>query len=241
MSAPRSILLILLAGFAFSLRADETFAKLKAGSTVYTHVTVTSVTSTDIYFTSDQGMANAKLKNLDPEMQKHFHFDAAKANAAAQKQKELVALYASLDSPHILDTIAKSNAQTIMDAAVAKAKAIINQPVQAYPFTRTMTYSEILGDGWFHPGAIRPDFNTVDIRKSQDLNYGKDKDVYITCKQNPGLAFLGTDLEFNSMTKFFYVDRSVPKKKLTQDEMLEINHLYRIIGKCENQGAVLPR
>jgi hypothetical protein len=29
------------------------------------------------------------------------------------------------------------------------------------------------------------------------------------------------------------VDRSVPKKKLTQAEMVEINRLYRIIGKCE--------
>ncbi len=30
-------------------------------------------------------------------------------------------------------------------------------------------------------------------------------------------------------------DRSLPKKKLTEDEMREINHLYRIIGQCEQQ------
>jgi hypothetical protein len=41
------------------------------------------------------------------------------------------------------------------------------------------------------------------------------------------------------MTKFFYVDRSVPKKKLTEDEMLEINRLYRIIGQCEIQLDIL--
>ena len=37
------------------------------------------------------------------------------------------------------------------------------------------------------------------------------------------------------MTKYFYTDRSVPKKKLTETEMLEINRLYRIIGRCEQQ------
>lgn len=243
MRALRIVLLglVLLVSLDFSARADEKFATLKAGSTVYTHVTITEVTSTDVYFTSDQGMANAKLKNLEPEMQKHFHFDAAKANAAAQKQKEAAALYASLDSPNILDTIARKNAQTIMDAAVGKAKAIINQPVQSYPFSTSMVYSQTLEGVWFHPGATRPDFNSVDIRKTQDLSYGRHgPDVYVTCALNSGLAFLGTDLEFNSMTKFFYVDRSLPKKKLTQDEMLEINRLYRIIGKCEQKGATLP-
>jgi hypothetical protein len=52
---------------------------------------------------------------------------------------------------------------------------------------------------------------------------------------NPGLAWVGSDLEFNSMTKFFYTDRSVPKKKLTEREMQEVNRLYRIIGRCEDQ------
>jgi hypothetical protein len=37
------------------------------------------------------------------------------------------------------------------------------------------------------------------------------------------------------MTKYFITDRSVPKKKLTEAEMLEINRLYRIIGHCNQQ------
>jgi hypothetical protein len=39
------------------------------------------------------------------------------------------------------------------------------------------------------------------------------------------------------MTKYFYTDRSVPKKRLTEAEMLEINRLYRIIGHDEEQLA----
>jgi hypothetical protein len=34
------------------------------------------------------------------------------------------------------------------------------------------------------------------------------------------------------MTKYFYLDRTLPKKKLTEAEMLEINKLYRVIGQC---------
>ena len=37
------------------------------------------------------------------------------------------------------------------------------------------------------------------------------------------------------MTKIFYIDRSLPKKKLTEAEMVEINRLYRVIGNCERQ------
>lgn len=107
---------------------------------------------------------------------------------------------------------------------------IVNQPVQAYvhaPGMEAANYPE----GWFHPGATRPEFDTVDVRQTQEFPY--DKFVYVTSPLNPGVVFMGRDLEFNSMTKFFYADRSRPKHKLSQAEMVEINRLYRIIGHCE--------
>ena len=73
----------------------------------------------------------------------------------------------------------------------------------------------------------------MDVRKTQELNYAGNQ--YVTSDLNPGVVFLGRELEFNSMTKYFITDRSVPKKKLTEAEMLEINRLYRIIGHCERQ------
>lgn len=71
--------------FALQLRADEQMARLTVGNLTYTNVTVTSVTAKDIYFISAAGMGNAKLKDLPPELQKHFHYDAAKAQAAEAK------------------------------------------------------------------------------------------------------------------------------------------------------------
>jgi thioredoxin-related protein len=76
--------------------ADENFPVLKVGSNVYSNVTVTTVTAADIYFTYAGGMANAKLKNLSPELQKHFRYNAAKAGEVEQKQVAANAQYHNL-------------------------------------------------------------------------------------------------------------------------------------------------
>ena len=91
--------------------------------------------------------------------------------------------------------------------------------------------------GWFHEGAIKPNFNTVDVRATRETPY--DPRPYVTSDLNPGVVFIGSQLEFNPMTKYFYTDRSLPKKKLSEAEMIEINRLYRTIGRCEQQLAEL--
>jgi hypothetical protein len=115
--------------------------------------------------------------------------------------------------------------------AIFKVQDIVNQPVTQLKRTPGM----IVGyyPGWFHPGAETPDFNTVDVRKTQQFVY--DQFPYVTSDLNPGVVFPGHELEFNSMTKYFITDRSLPKKRLTEAEMVEINRLYRIIGHCDQQ------
>jgi hypothetical protein len=130
--------------------------------------------------------------------------------------------------PPQMDTVKRQ-----LDDAVAQVKTIINQPVPYVPATPEMG----LGYGLFHPGAMRPDFNTVDVRQSQEFMF--DSAPLISWDGNPDKAWVGKDTEFNSMTKYFYEDRSLPKKKLTEAEMIEINRLYRIIGRCEQQLAQL--
>lgn len=76
-----------------AILADETLPILKVGSQVYSNVTVTEVTATDVYFSHAQGMGNAKLKKLSPDLQKHFHYDAAKAEEAEKQQREANARY----------------------------------------------------------------------------------------------------------------------------------------------------
>src|SRR6185369_2116588 len=78
-------LLALFCLIAASARADEVLPVLAVKGQVYSNVTVTAVSPTDIFFTHAKGMGNAKLKDLTPELQKHFRYDAAKG-AQVEKQ-----------------------------------------------------------------------------------------------------------------------------------------------------------
>ena len=74
-------------------RASEKLPVLKAGSEVYSNVAVTTVTATDIYFTHARGMANVKLSQLDPALQKHFGYNPTQASEVEQKQAAANAQY----------------------------------------------------------------------------------------------------------------------------------------------------
>jgi thiol-disulfide isomerase/thioredoxin len=91
------LLASLLATAALMGADPETLPTLKVsngvGSETYRNVTVTSVTATHIYFSHSLGMGIAKLKDLEPDMQKHFQFDPAKAEAAQKQQAQDNALY----------------------------------------------------------------------------------------------------------------------------------------------------
>lgn len=82
------ILLGILAG-----RPEDKLTTLQVGSEVYSNVTVTTVTATDIFFSHAKGMGNAKLKNLAPDLQKRFNFDAAKSSAVEKSQAEATDLF----------------------------------------------------------------------------------------------------------------------------------------------------
>lgn len=88
----RAFVFILAATVAF---ADETLPRLQVGDDVYTNVTVTSVSATDVYFSFKGGMGNAKLKNLSPELQRHFHFNATNAAQVELAQREADARFRS--------------------------------------------------------------------------------------------------------------------------------------------------
>jgi hypothetical protein len=124
-------------------------------------------------------------------------------------------------------------------AAARRVREIVNRPATQVAITPGMKVGN-WGDAWFHPGAEIPDFDTVDVRASQETqHYAGSGWPYATSNLNPGVAFPTDDLAFNSKTKLFYTDRSVPKRKLTEDEMLEVNRQYRIIGQCIRDLAAL--
>ena len=125
-----------------------------------------------------------------------------------------------------LRTIEKLGAETAR--AEQRVIAIVNQPITHLPRSSP---DGVFSPGWFHPGAIKPDFNHVDVRATQEFPY--DGYIHVTSNLNPSEMFIGSELEFNPMTKYFYRDRSLPKKRLSDAEMVKINGLYRVIGLDE--------
>lgn len=120
--------------------------------------------------------------------------------------------------------------KTELRETVQHVRDIVNQPVTQVPRTEGMSLA--LFPYWFHPGAGTPNFETDDVRSTQDNSkYSNHRSEYASSPLNPEVAFLLSDMAFNSATKIFYVDRTVPKKKLTEQELLNINKLYRIIGR----------
>lgn len=117
-----------------------------------------------------------------------------------------------------------------IDAALAQVRDIVNQPVESQPMTEELKYKAgRFNEGWFHPGAGIPDFIGADIRKTQELKSYSDEE-WCTSNLTPDRVFREQDCEFNGQTKFFYMDRNLPKKRLTESEMIEINRLYHLIG-----------
>ncbi|HTL58521.1 MAG TPA: TlpA disulfide reductase family protein [Candidatus Limnocylindrales bacterium] len=128
-------LLILALGTAgFLHAADEQFATLKVGSETYTQVTITTVTKTAIYFTHSRGIGTAKLKDLDPSLQAHFHFNATEAAAKQAEQTQGNALYAKTlrEAPAAKRPAAppvETNAgDDIIPAHEIHAKSFLNRP-----------------------------------------------------------------------------------------------------------------
>lgn len=75
-------------GTAFSLQAGSvSLDSLTVGSTTYSNVTVFGENETDLFFSSDQGVSNVKLKFLSPELQQKFNYNS---NAAAKVEQQQV-------------------------------------------------------------------------------------------------------------------------------------------------------
>jgi hypothetical protein len=71
---------------ALSVPAAVKLDSLTVGSVTYSNVTVFGANATDLFFTSDQGVSNAKLKFLSPDLQKEFNYNPASGDKAEEQQ-----------------------------------------------------------------------------------------------------------------------------------------------------------
>jgi thiol-disulfide isomerase/thioredoxin len=127
--------LILLWAISSTSAADEQLAVLKIGSETYTGVTITSVTKTAIYFSHSRGIGTAKLKDLDPALQEHFHYNPTEAAAKEAEQSQGYGQYAKAlretPPPKPLPVAVSSEpvaSDEIIPPHPIHAKSFLNQP-----------------------------------------------------------------------------------------------------------------
>ena len=76
------------------------FEFITVGGINYSNVTVFGANATDLFFNSDSGIRNVKLKYLTPDLQKQFNYDPDVAEKAEKQQVE--------DDKHYQENIAAS-------------------------------------------------------------------------------------------------------------------------------------
>lgn len=149
---------------AVLVRADEKLPVLQAGTDIYSNVTVLSVSATDVYFTynNGRGMANAKLKSLRPELQKHFHFNPVKAGQVEQRQTQANAKYhnqiVSQPTPQIID-----DSEAIRSRSTPDTYGDVSEKYASSTVTRT--------------GDVAP-LSSIHTIDGQDINF-RDKVVVL--------------------------------------------------------------
>jgi len=130
------LLMVGLAGFAAltlsTLAAEDHLGTLKVGSLVYSNVTVTGHTPTVLYLRHAKGIGSVKLKDLSPELQQKYGYDAQKAQAVEALQKEaeadFVKALASQPKPKAEpEPAAEPDPEPAPAAAALHAKSFLDQ------------------------------------------------------------------------------------------------------------------
>lgn len=142
-----------LAGFLLAATiwcaGDEHLATLKVGDDVYANVTVTSVTATHVSFLHGAGVGSAKLKDLEPAMQQHFHFNPANAAVTAAEQAQANAAYreslttpttaTSPSSPGQTSGQSQPDSDSVIPPHTIHAKSFLNQRAPAVILEKWLT------------------------------------------------------------------------------------------------------
>jgi len=81
-------------GATLLAQSDLNLPVLKTPGQTYSNVSILSVSATDVNFKHSLGLANAKLRDLEPELQKRFKYDPVKAGDITRKQAADSAAYA---------------------------------------------------------------------------------------------------------------------------------------------------
>ena len=132
-----------------------------------------------------------------------------------------------------LQSKAGGAARAEFDKTTRQIQGIVNQAPQIVvpPPGSTEVYKY-----GFHPGANKPDYNAENLIGTREIWKGD----YAYLDGAPGVFYRSADCEFNPQTKYFYLSRTVAKKRLSDAEYKELTRLYHLLGQQEKAMADAP-
>jgi cytochrome c biogenesis protein CcmG/thiol:disulfide interchange protein DsbE len=126
---------LLLAAALLATAEEVKLNTLKVGPRIYRRVTVLGVSDTDLYFRHADGIANVKLRNLSPELQKRFGYDPKAAEEAERRQLEEDSQYFETVASDLGDRARKAAAAGRAAAELAARKAASTDASLADPLS----------------------------------------------------------------------------------------------------------
>lgn len=183
-------ILLLCAGIlgAATARAELRFATLAVGATTYTNVTVLDASTTDLLIRHRDGMANVKLRELSPELQERFRYNADRADRTERAQDVATTEFQRNASQQVWDRLAKQKAAAAAAEASAAykfadaidPKSLLDRPAPALALTEWFSAKPDLGGGkamlvffWSSQSEpcqrVIPELNSLQAKFTNDL------------------------------------------------------------------------
>jgi cytochrome c biogenesis protein CcmG/thiol:disulfide interchange protein DsbE len=127
--------LLLILAVALAAAEPTKLDSLKVGHRTYRKIIVLGTSETDLYFRHEHGIANVKLKYLDPAMQKQFGYDPKAAAEAERRQIEEDSAYHETVALELTEQAQKASKEAARAAAIAARAAASTENSLADPIS----------------------------------------------------------------------------------------------------------
>ncbi len=125
----RVLICIAIFAGAFSLRAEVKLDSMTVGSVTYSNVTIFGANATDLFFKSDHGVSNVKLRYLSPDLQKQFNYNPTSADQAEQQQIQDDKLFQQDLAAGLTDAVRAQNQASAAQNRARYSAAGLGDPV----------------------------------------------------------------------------------------------------------------
>ncbi len=231
----RSVPIFLILIAANLVAGPTKLPSLRVGSTVYSNAVVMLVTATDIYFKHDCGVANVKLKFLEPELQARFGYDPAVAAAVErtllEREKQFSEAVARQIAANLMRQIRGPDSlgnHSISDPLTSHS--LVNKPLPQFEVNKWLTDKPTLTNRlaliFFWTTESLPCRTYIELYNNWQKKFGDDLIIVGICTELPETIIGFTELPVQ------FALAADPEKKAAQTlGVTEVPHIILVDPK----------